>query len=89
MKKPINKKKIKKVIISFVSVILVSTLIAGTVAFIANYPDKRTPEFKEITKTPVKQAFDEGEFKMGEYDLIVSVNGDDNADGTLEKPLKT
>ena len=89
MKKPINKKKIKKVIISFVSVILISTLIAGTVAFIANYPDKRTPEFKEITKTPVKQAFDEGEFKMGEYDLIVSVNGDDNADGTLEKPLKT
>ncbi len=89
MKKAINKKKIKKIIIGVVSVILALALIAGTVAFIANYPDKRTPVFNDINKTPLKQAFDEGEFKMGEYDLIVSVNGDDNADGTLENPLKT
>ena len=90
MKKPINKKKIKKVAIIVVAVLLILSIIAGTVAFIANYPDKREPKFNDSDKKPaVKQAFDEGEFKMGEYDLIVSVSGDDNADGTLEAPLKT
>ncbi len=38
-----------------------------------------------ITQVP----FDEGEFKMGKYDLIVSPNGDDSNKGTLESPLKT
>ena len=36
-----------------------------------------------------KQAFDEGEFIMGEYDLVVSPDGDDNNSGSLENPLKS
>lgn len=38
-----------------------------------------------ITQVP----FDEGEFKMGKYDLIVSPDGSDTNKGTLESPLKT
>lgn len=43
--------------------------------------------FHNTTITQV--AFDEGEFKMGKYDLIVSPDGSDTNEGTLEKPLKT
>ena len=43
----INKKKVKKIVIPTVSVILALSIIAGAVAFIANYPDKREPEFKD------------------------------------------
>ena len=89
MKIATNKKKAKKIVLIVISIILALAIIAGTVAFIANYPDKREAVFNDSDKKPTKQAFDEGEFKMGEYDLIVSVNGDDNADGTLEAPLKT
>ena len=45
-------------------------------------------EFGEVTPA-VKQAFDEGEFTMGEYDIVVSPSGDDANDGSLENPLKT
>ena len=83
----INKKKAKKIVIATVSVILTLSIIAGTVAFIANYPDKREAVFNDSDKKPTKQVFDEGKFKMDEYDLIVATNGDDTADGTLEAPL--
>ena len=43
--------------------------------------------FHNTTITQV--AFDEGEFKMGKYDLIVSPDGSDTNKGTLENPLKT
>ncbi|MBQ7115706.1 MAG: right-handed parallel beta-helix repeat-containing protein [Clostridia bacterium] len=89
MKKQINKKKLKKILLSVLCVVVVLSIIAGSVAFIANLPDKREPEFNKSSEKIEKQAFDEGEFKMGEYDLIVSPNGDDKADGTLEAPLKT
>ncbi len=89
MKRKINKKKLRKIIISVVSVILVLTITLGTVAFIANYPDSRTPVFIDTDKNNDKRAFDEGVFKLGKYDLVVSANGDDTADGTLENPLKT
>ena len=89
MKKPINKKKVKKIVLIIVSVILALAIIAGTVAFIANLPDKRDAVFNDSHKKPAKQVFDESEFKPGEYDLIVAPNGDDNAEGTLEAPLKT
>ena len=89
MKKPINKKKVKKIVITIVSIILALAIIAGAVAFIANYPDERDALFNDSDKKPQKQVFDEGEFKMDEYDLIVAPSGDDNADGTLEAPLKT
>ncbi|MBR6634432.1 MAG: right-handed parallel beta-helix repeat-containing protein, partial [Clostridia bacterium] len=45
-------------------------------------------EFDEVTPV-VKQAFDEGEFKMGEYDMVVSPDGNDSNSGSLESPLKT
>lgn len=51
-------------------------------------PKKVTPEFPEITEQ-VKTVFDEGEFVMGEFDLVVSPDGDDSNAGTLEAPLKT
>lgn len=89
MKKATNKKKAKKIVLIIVSSILVLAITAGTVAFIANYPDKREAVFNDDDKKSTKQAFDEGKFKMGEYDLIVAPNGDDNAEGTLEAPLKT
>ncbi len=89
MKKTVNKKKVKKVVLIIVSVTLILTIAAGTVAFIANYPDNTKPEFSNNQKSETKKAFDEGDFKMGEYDLIVAPNGDDNADGTLDAPLKT
>ena len=85
----VNKKKLKKALLITLSVIITLSIILGTVAFIANYPDTRTPVFNDSDKKSDKKAFDEGEFKMGEYDLVVSVNGDDEAEGTLEKPLKT
>ncbi len=46
------------------------------------------PEYPEVNMQ-TKVAFDEGEFVMGEYDLVVSPDGDDGNDGSLENPLKT
>ena len=43
--------------------------------------------FHNTTITQVE--FDEGEFKMGKYDLVVSPDGSDTNKGTLENPLKT
>ena len=37
----------------------------------------------------VQTEFDEGEFVMGEYDLVVSPDGDDGNSGTADAPLKT
>ncbi|MBQ2964292.1 MAG: right-handed parallel beta-helix repeat-containing protein [Clostridia bacterium] len=45
-------------------------------------------EFDEVTPV-TKQAFDEGEFTMGEYDIVVSPDDNDANDGSLENPLKT
>lgn len=41
------------------------------------------------TVTTQKTAFDEGEFVMGDNDIVVSPEGDDSNDGTLESPLRT
>ena len=46
------------------------------------------PEYPEVN-TQEKTVFDEGEFVMGEYDIIVSPDGDDANDGSLENPIKT
>ena len=51
-------------------------------------PERVAPEFPE-TSEQVKKVFDEGEFDMGEYDLVVAPDGDDGNAGTLEAPLKT
>ncbi len=47
-----------------------------------------TPEFPETTQ-PEKSVFDEGEFVMGEYDIVVAPYGNDSNEGTLEAPVKT
>lgn len=41
------------------------------------------------TNEKVQTEFDEGEFVMGEYDLVVAPDGDDNNAGTVDAPLKT
>ncbi|MBQ8026549.1 MAG: hypothetical protein IJ261_00365, partial [Clostridia bacterium] len=46
------------------------------------------PEYPEIGGS-VKTVFDEGEFVMGSYDLVVSPDGNDNNSGTVDAPLKT
>lgn len=45
-------------------------------------------DFTEVTPKE-KIIFDEGEFSMGEFDIVVSVNGDDLNEGTTESPLRT
>ncbi len=45
--------------------------------------------FPSEAETAVKTEFDEGEFCMGSYDIVVAVNGSDSNPGTLEQPLKT
>ncbi len=45
--------------------------------------------FPESNAPEQKTAFDEGDFVMGINDIIVSPDGDDNNDGTLENPLCT
>ena len=85
----INKKKLKKILIPFVCIILTLSIVSGIVAYVANIPDEREPEFSSAIEKAEKTTFDEGEFIMGEYDLIVALNGDDNAEGTLDAPLKS
>lgn len=47
-----------------------------------------TGTFENFTQQN-KVAFDEGEFVMGEHDLIVAPDGNDTNPGTLEAPLQT
>ncbi len=70
-----------KVIAFFTSLF---TLI-GAVLFPA---EKIEGVFPDVT-VPQKAVFDEGEFQMKSYDLVVAPNGDDNNSGTLDAPLKT
>ncbi|MBO5421352.1 MAG: right-handed parallel beta-helix repeat-containing protein [Clostridia bacterium] len=44
--------------------------------------------FGESTER-IQAEFDEGEFVMGEYDLVVSPEGNDSNQGTVDAPLKT
>ncbi len=45
--------------------------------------------FSNDTTVTEKEKFNEGEFVMGEYDIIVSPYGNDSNDGTEQEPLKT
>lgn len=47
-----------------------------------------TPIFGD-TEEKTQTEFNEGEFVMGEYDLVVSPSGDDSNEGTLDAPIKT
>ena len=58
----------------------------GLVLFPASPVDGVFPPESPATE---KSAFDEGEFVMGEYDIIVSPDGDDANDGSLDMPLRT
>lgn len=54
---------------------------------IFNQP-KIEPDYPEVDEK-TKVVFDEGYFEMGEFDIIVSPDGNDSNDGSLERPLKT
>lgn len=45
--------------------------------------------FSDETTVTEKSEFDEGEFVMGRYDIVVAPNGNDLNDGTLENPFRT
>lgn len=47
-----------------------------------------TPVFGE-TEEKIQTEFNEGEFVMGEYDIVVSLSGDDSNEGTIDAPVKT
>lgn len=51
-------------------------------------PKSIIPEFPEAAER-IQTAFDEGEFVMGDNDLVVSPDGDDSNPGTVDLPLKT
>lgn len=75
----------QEIIIKIISVISSFFVLLGTIFCPAENFEGVFPEAYETVKTE----FDEGEFVMGEYDIIVAPYGDDNADGSLENPLKT
>lgn len=72
----------------FSRMVAVLTSIVTMITAIFCPPEEITPVFPE-TSQQVKTTFDEGEFVMGENDLVVAPYGDDNNSGTLEEPLKT
>ncbi len=69
-----------KIIAWFASIVTLFNVMFNQPIIVPEYPEVNTQE---------KVAFDEGEFVMGEYDLVVSPDGDDSNDGSLENPLKT
>ena len=72
----------------FAKIVSFITAIFTMFSLIFNPAEPVEGEFDEVTPA-VKQAFDEGEFTMGEYDIVVSPNGNDSNNGSLENPLKT
>lgn len=51
-------------------------------------PSDVNGEFTEVAPRE-KTVFDEGEFTMGDFDIVVAPNGNDSEEGTLDNPLKT
>ena len=72
----------------FAKIVAVFTSLVTMLTAIFAPPASVAPEFPE-TAEQVKTVFDEGEFVMGDYDLVVAPDGDDSNKGTLEAPLKT
>lgn len=78
---------ILKNIISLISALMV--LIGSNVTpDVDGGNDSNSNEYFEDTKI-IQTEYNEGEFKMGKYDLIVSPDGNDLNNGSLEMPLKT
>lgn len=74
--------------------VLITKAVAAITAFfmwlgIIFCPATTEGVFPPETAPDEKSAFDEGEFRMNEFDIIVSPDGDDSNPGTLELPLKT
>lgn len=84
-----EKNKIKKVFKIVSCILLCVAIVAGTVAFIVDTPEKREPVFAAKKEKSEKEKYDDGKFEPQKYDLIVSPNGNDKNPGTLKKPLKT
>ncbi len=68
--------------------LIVGLILIAMLLFVFLQYKKRIPVFSE-NSPQVKAIFNEGEFKMGENDIIIAPYGDDNNAGTLEAPLKT
>lgn len=84
-----KKKNFKKALKIVGCILLCAAIVAGTIAFIADTPEKREPVFGAEKKQPEKAKYDDGKFTPGKYDIIVSPDGNDKNPGTLKKPLKT
>ena len=69
--------------------VAVFILIAVIMLMAFSMPIKKTPPLFFDFSPQAKVAFDEGEFVMGEKDIVVSPYGDDNNSGTLDSPIKT
>ncbi|MBE6751726.1 MAG: right-handed parallel beta-helix repeat-containing protein [Ruminococcaceae bacterium] len=74
---------ITSIIQSLISLIS-SLLILFNSSGIVTTPNGYFEDTKEV-----QVIFDEGVFSMGEYDLVVSPDGNDSNSGTLSEPLKT
>ncbi|MBQ7100051.1 MAG: hypothetical protein IJN81_00350, partial [Clostridia bacterium] len=72
----------------FARIISFITAVFTMFSLIFNPAEPVEGEFDEVTPV-TKQVFDEGEFTMGKYDIVVSPDGNDLNDGSLENPLKT
>ena len=77
----------KKIIISVMSVVLVVAIIGASVGVYMSYINKYEPIASPTSLAYTKS--DSQKERVKNADFYVSVNGDDNGDGTLEKPFKT
>ena len=77
----------KKIIISAVSVGLALAVIGASVGTYMSYINKYVPIARPSALACTKS--DSQKELIKNADFYVSVNGDDNGDGTLEKPFQT
>jgi len=66
------------------SVITIISLIVTTISGLM--PEKEEPVYPQISEVTDKRDYEEGEFVLNTYDLVVANNGNDNWSGRLESP---
>jgi hypothetical protein len=66
------------------SVITLISLIVTTITGLI--PEKEEPVFPQISEVTDKRDYEEGEFVLNTYDLVVANNGNDNWSGRLKSP---
>lgn len=73
------------IIVKIVAVAVAISVLIGT---LINFYKPESPVFGEESER-IQYKFDEGEFIMKSYDIVVSPDGDDSNDGKIDAPLKT